>query len=78
MTNQIEAQMLKHYHNVVVLRCYANNHYDTGGHWVAECWYAADYEQLLYRCKNDLDVAKLELRAHWERIQEQEAETRWE
>lgn len=78
MTHQTEAQMLKHYHNVDLLKLYANEHYDTGGHWVAECWDTVDYVQLLYRCKNDLNEAKLELRAHWERINEQEAETRWE
>ena len=69
MTNQTEAQMLKRY---------ANDNYDLGGHWVAGCWDTVDYQQLLYRCKNDPDEAKLELRAHWQRIQEQEAETRWE
>ena len=80
MTNQTEAQMLKHYHNVDLLKRYANDNYDLGG--CAECWSTKDYEELLYDCKNDLDEAKLELRAHWQRIQEAEArweaETRWE
>ena len=69
MTHETKAQMLSNY---------ANDHYETGGHWVVECWDTVDYLQLLYRCKNNLSEAKLELRAYWERIQEQEAETRWE
>lgn len=64
--------------NVQLLEKYAYDNYDLGGHWVAECWSTEDYEELLYDCKNDLEEAKLELRAYWERVNEQEAETRWE
>lgn len=64
--------------NVQLLEKYAYDNYDLGGHWVAECWSTEDYEELLYDCKNDLEEAKLELRAYWERTNEQEAETRWE
>jgi len=60
--------------NVDLLKLYAHEHCLAGGHWIAEscCWDTADYVQLLYRCKNNLAEAKLELRAHWEQINEQE------
>ena len=59
--------------NVQLLEKYAYDNYDLGGHWVAECWSTEDYEELLYDCKNDLEEAKLELRAYLERTNEQEA-----
>lgn len=64
--------------NVDLLKRYALDNYDLGGHWVVECWDTVDYQQVLYRCKNDLEEAKLELRAYWKLVNEQKAETRWE
>ncbi len=64
--------------NVDLLKRYALDNYDLGGHWVAECWSTDDYVQVLYDCKNDLEEAKLELRAYWTRVNEQQAECRWE
>lgn len=64
--------------NVQLLEQYAYDNYDLGGHWVAECWSTEDYEELLYDCKNDLEEAKLIVRACWERTNEQAAECRWE
>ncbi len=59
------------HHNVDLLKLYANEHWP----WdlaIGPFWDTADYVQLLYRCKNNLAEAKLELHAYWEQINEQE------
>lgn len=64
--------------NVQLLEQYALDNYELGGHWVVECWSTEDYVGLLDECKGNLEKSKRQLRAYWQRVNEQAAECRWE
>jgi hypothetical protein len=49
---------------VQALKDYANDHYDEGGHWVAETHDTKDYEEMLL-ASSSLEVAKRNLREFW-------------
>jgi len=38
---------------------YALDNYEAGGHWIVECWDAADYNDILEECNGDVAAAKL-------------------
>lgn len=56
---------------------YAAANYEEGGHWIAETWDAADYNDLLEECGGNMDKAKRELKLRWELICEQERNCAW-
>jgi len=56
---------------------YALDNYEAGGHWIVECWDAADYNDILEECNGDVAAAKLVIRDQWEMIRAQERECAW-
>jgi len=53
---------------------YARSNYEEGGHWVFECFDVGDYEEVLERCRGNMDEAKLMLRERWTLMVERERE----
>lgn len=63
---------------VKALQDFALEHYDAGGHWIYECWVDPDYLEVLYKCKGDLEEAKLAVRSAWELICSREKDAAWD
>jgi hypothetical protein len=57
---------------------FAIDNYEAGGHWVAECWNAADYDEVLEKVGGDVELAKESLKQHWKLINEQEQNCAWD
>lgn len=53
------------------LKKFALDNYNEGGHWVFECFDAADYQEYLDEAGGDLDRAREALRDHWALVEEQ-------
>lgn len=53
------------------LKDFAHDHYNEGGHWVFECFDAADYQEYLDDANGDLDQARVALREYWDLMEEQ-------
>ena len=60
------------------LEQYALDHYEEGGHWVAECFDVADYMQVLEDARGDLEEAKRLIKKNWERTCARERECAWD
>ena len=60
------------------LEQYALDHYEEGGHWVAECYDTADYMQVLEDTRGDLNEAKRLIKQDWERTCARERECAWD
>jgi hypothetical protein len=56
---------------------YAVANYEAGGHWIAETYSEADYNELLAECSGNLNKAKKELENRWKLICEQERNCAW-
>lgn len=59
------------------LQQFAMDNYEAGGHWVAECWDAADYNDVLELCGGDVELAKARIQEDWESTNAQERECAW-
>ena len=59
------------------LEQFAMANYEAGGHWVVECWDAADYNQILEENGGDVELAKEALQRDWELTNEQERNCAW-
>jgi hypothetical protein len=57
---------------------FAVDNYEEGGHWIAECWNAADYDKVLEEVGGDVALAKEYLKQQWELINEQEQNCAWD
>lgn len=64
--------------SVQALKRFVLDHYDEGGHWIYEPYSDFDYEVVLSDNNNDLELAKADLKAHWEWFNEREDECRFE
>ena len=60
------------------LIAYATDCYEAGGHWIVECWDAADYNDLLEEVGGDVELAKAALKQQWELTNEQEQNCAWD
>lgn len=60
------------------LQQFALDNYEAGGHWVYECWDAADYNEVLDGCLGDIELAKEMIQAHWQLTNEQERNCAWD
>lgn len=54
---------------IAELERYALDHYEAGGHWVAECFGAGDYQEYLDQAGGDLALAQAALQAYWIQVQ---------
>jgi hypothetical protein len=59
------------------LEQFAMANYEAGGHWIVECWDAADYNEVLDGCLGDIELAKEMIQAHWQLTNEQERNCAW-
>jgi hypothetical protein len=59
------------------LQQFAMDNYEAGGHWVVECWDAADYNQVLEDCGGDVEAASAAIQQQWELTNEQERNCAW-
>ncbi len=59
------------------LIAFANDNYEAGGHWIVECWDAADCDQILSENSGDVELAKEALQRQWELTNEQERNCAW-
>ena len=59
------------------LQQFAMDNYEAGGHWVVECWDAADYNDVLELCGGDVELAKARIQEDWEVTNAQERECAW-
>ncbi len=59
------------------LIAFATENYEAGGHWIVECWDAADYNQILEENSGDVELAKEALQRQWELTLEQERNCAW-
>ena len=59
---------------ILQLQEYARANYEHGGHWIYECFDAADYHELLEFCNGNIGDAKASLKERWESIVERERE----
>ena len=50
---------------IAELRDYSLNCYETGGHWIYETYDDTDFTQVLYKAKNNIEEAKMELKRRW-------------
>lgn len=57
---------------------YCVDHYEEGGHWIAETWDSADYQEVLDECAGNIAKAKAVIRSRWELICAQERNCAWE
>jgi hypothetical protein len=56
---------------------YAAANYENGGHWIAETYSLADYNELLADCAGNVNKAKQKLEDRWKLICEQERNCAW-
>lgn len=61
---------------IAILKKYAMDNYEDGGHWVVETYSNADYAEVLGRCSS-LEEAKQALKENWELCVMQEKECGW-
>lgn len=62
---------------VSLLKSYAEDNYEKGGHWVVECFDNCDYKNFLDEANGNLSVAKKELKKYWKLMAEQESNCAW-
>jgi len=60
------------------LQRYAQDHYESGGHWVVECFDAGDYQEYLDQASGDIARARRALKRHWQQVQQRCDEVRAE
>ena len=59
------------------LEQFALANYEAGGHWIVECWDAADYNDVLDGCFGDVELAKEMIEAWWKLTNEKERNCAW-
>jgi hypothetical protein len=64
--------------SIAVLKAYALEHYDDGGHWIYECYDKGDYVNRLEESNFDVEKAKTLIHKEWELLEMQKRECAWE
>lgn len=61
---------------VEILKQYALDNYEIGGHWVFETYSNAEYAEVLAKCQS-LEAAKKAIKEAWDLCVEQQQECGW-